>query len=51
MMLLGWVVMWTTNYLVHGRSTLGWGCESLLLLAFLMSTDGIIYNDGIAHKL
>jgi hypothetical protein len=25
------------------------GCQSLLLLAFLMSTDGIIRNDGVAH--
>jgi hypothetical protein len=31
-------------------STNGWGCISLLFLAFLMSTDGVIRNNGIAHK-
>jgi hypothetical protein len=39
--LLQWVVMW---------STASWGYQSLLLLAFLMSTVGVIRNDGIAHK-
>jgi hypothetical protein len=50
MMLLWWVVMWSTHHPVLVRGTARWGCQSLLLLAFLMSTDGIIHNDGIAHK-
>jgi hypothetical protein len=50
MMLLWWVVMWSTYHLVLVRSTASWGCQSLLLLAFLMSSVGIIRNDGIAHK-
>jgi hypothetical protein len=26
------------------------GCQRLLLLAYLMSMDGVICNDGIVHK-
>jgi hypothetical protein len=50
MVLLQWVVMWSTYHLVIVRSAASWGCQGLLLLAFLMSTIGIIRNDGIAHK-
>jgi hypothetical protein len=50
MMLLWWVVMWSTHHSVLMRSTARWGCQSLLLFAFLMSTDGVIYNDSIAHN-
>jgi hypothetical protein len=50
LMLLQWVVMWSTHHMVVVRSTNRWGCISLLVLAFLMNTDGIIRNDGIAHK-
>jgi hypothetical protein len=50
MMLLRWVVMWSTYHAVLVRSTASWGCQSLLLLAFLMSTVGVICNNGIAHK-
>jgi hypothetical protein len=49
-MLLRWVVMWSAYHAVLVRSTASLGCQSLLLLAFLISTDGIIYNNGIAHK-
>jgi hypothetical protein len=49
MMLLGWVIMWSTNHPVLGRSTPGWDCQSLHL-AFLVSMDCIIHDDGIAHK-
>jgi hypothetical protein len=35
--------------MVFAKSTTIWGCQSLLLLAFLMRTDGIIRNDGVAH--
>jgi hypothetical protein len=45
-----WVVMWSTHHPVLVRRTARRGFQSLLLLAFSMSTDGIIYNDGIAHK-
>jgi hypothetical protein len=31
-------------------STTRWGCHSIPLLAFLVSADNIICNDGIAHK-
>jgi hypothetical protein len=51
MMVLLWsVVMWSTYHPVLVRSTASWGCRSLLLLAFSISTDGIICNNGIAHK-
>jgi hypothetical protein len=33
------------------RSTTGWGCHSLPLLAFLMGVDRIIHDDSIADKL
>jgi hypothetical protein len=49
-MLLRWVVMWSTYHLVLVRSAASWGCQDLLLLAFLMSTVGVIRNDGIVHK-
>jgi hypothetical protein len=35
MMLLGWVVLWSTNHPVLGRSTPGWGCQSHLHACFL----------------
>jgi hypothetical protein len=41
--------MWGTHHLVFGRSTTRWGCQSLLLLAFLVSPDGIVSDDGVAH--
>jgi hypothetical protein len=50
MMMMRWVVMWSTYHPILMGSTARWGCISLLLLAFLMSTDGIINNNGIAHK-
>jgi hypothetical protein len=50
MMLLGWVVLWSTNHPVLGRSTPIWGCQSLLLLAFFVSTDCVIHDNGITHK-
>jgi hypothetical protein len=50
MVLLRWVVMWSTYHAVLVRSAASWGCQSLLLLAFLMSTVGIICNNGIAHQ-
>jgi hypothetical protein len=50
MVLLQWVVMWSTYHPVLVRSTAQGGCQSLLPLAFLMSMDGVIHNDGIAHK-
>jgi hypothetical protein len=40
----------STNHSVLLGSTPGWGYQTLLLLAFLMSMDDIIHNDGIAHK-
>jgi hypothetical protein len=48
-MLLRWVVMWSTYHLILVRSAASWGCQDLLL-AFLMSTVGVIRNDGIVHK-
>jgi hypothetical protein len=50
MMLLWWVVMWSTYHPVLVRSAASWSCQSLLLLAILISMDGVIHNDGIAHK-
>jgi hypothetical protein len=50
MMMLRWVVMWSTYHPVLVRSAASWGYQSLLLLAFLMSMVGVICNDGIAHK-
>jgi hypothetical protein len=50
MLLLRWVVMWSTHHPILVRSTARGGCQSLLLLAFLMSTVGVICNNGIAHK-
>jgi hypothetical protein len=50
MVLLWWVVMWSTYHPLLKRSTANWDCQNLLLLAFLMSTIGVIHNDGIAHK-
>jgi hypothetical protein len=49
MMLLLWVAMWSINHLVLVRSTVEWGCQDFLLLAFLVSSDGIIRDDGVAH--
>jgi hypothetical protein len=49
MMMPRWVVIWSTHHLVLVGSITRWGCQSLLLLSFLMSMDGIIRNDGIAH--
>jgi hypothetical protein len=48
MMLLWWVVRWSTHHPILVRSTTKWGCQSLLL-AFMMSMDGVIDNDGVAH--
>jgi hypothetical protein len=48
MLLLGWMVMWRTIHLVLGRSTPGWGCQSILFLAFFVSADCIIRDDGVA---
>jgi hypothetical protein len=49
MVLLWWVVMWSTHHPILVRSAASWGCQSLLFLAFFMSMGGIIHNDGIAH--
>jgi hypothetical protein len=49
MMLIWWVVMWSTHHPILVRSTTRWGCHNLLL-AFLMSMDGIIRNAFIANK-
>jgi hypothetical protein len=49
MMMMQWVVMWSTHHPVLVGSTTRWGYQSILLLAFLISTDGVIRNDGIAH--
>jgi hypothetical protein len=49
MMMLGRVVMWSTHHPVLVRGTIGWDCHSLLLLALLVSSDGVIYDGGIAH--
>jgi hypothetical protein len=48
--LMWWVVMWSTYHPVLVRSTASWGHQGLLLLAFLMSTVGVICNNGNAHK-
>jgi hypothetical protein len=50
LMLLGWVGMWSTHHPVLVRNTIRWDSHSLLLLALLVSTDGVIRNDGIAHE-
>jgi hypothetical protein len=50
MMMMRWVVMWSTYHAILVRSTASYGCQSLLLLSFLMSTVGVICNNGIAHK-
>jgi hypothetical protein len=50
MLLLWWVAMWSTHHPVLVRSIVRRGYQSLLLLAFSMSTDGVIHNDGIAHR-
>jgi hypothetical protein len=47
MMMLRWVVTWGTHHPVFGRSTTIWGYQSLLLLAFQVSTDCVICDDGI----
>jgi hypothetical protein len=49
MMLRLWVVTWGTHHPVFGRSTTRGGCQSLLLLAFPVSTDCVICDDDIAH--
>jgi hypothetical protein len=36
--LVQWDVTWSTHHLVLIRSTAEWGCQSLLLLAFFVST-------------
>jgi hypothetical protein len=50
MTLRGQVVMWSTNHPILGRSTPRWGYQILLLLAFLVNTDYVIRDNGIAHK-
>jgi hypothetical protein len=50
MVLLRWVVMWSTYHVILVRSAASWGYQSLLLLAFPISMDDIICNIGIAHK-
>jgi hypothetical protein len=49
MMMLRWVVMWSTHYPILVRSTLGWDCHNLLLLSLLVSLDGIIHDDSVAY--
>jgi LytS/YehU family sensor histidine kinase len=50
MMMLEWVMMWSTYDLVLVRSTVGWDCCSLfLLLALLVNSDGIMRDDSIAN--
>jgi hypothetical protein len=39
------------HHLVLWRRTTGWGCHRLPLLALLVSTDHIIRNDSVGHKL
>jgi hypothetical protein len=51
MLLLRWLVMWGVHHPVFGRSSTRWGYQSLLLLTFLVSMDGVIHDDGIAQKL
>jgi hypothetical protein len=50
LLLLRWVVMWRTYHPILVRNAASWGCQSILLLVFLMSMVDIIRNDGIAHK-
>jgi hypothetical protein len=49
MMMLGWVVTWSTHYPILVRSTIEWNWHSLLLLALFVSMDGVIHDDGFAY--
>jgi hypothetical protein len=39
------------HYVVLRRSTIGWSCDNLPLLGFLVGADGIVRNHDIADKL
>jgi hypothetical protein len=49
MMLLGWVVMWSTYHLIFVRGIVRWDYHNLLLLTLLVSSDCVIHDDGIVH--